>query len=125
MGLSAECSVLSESRTAGRVSPRLRRRDVVSTSCGMNLRGLGEGSIGGGRVGVEGEVRDEVAVSLCFLLDLAEDSTGWGRMRLGRSGRSVGECSWPCNCGGRLLRAVVSTGSGANRRITLLVFSTG
>ena len=126
MGSPGVCSVLSDSKTAGKLSLRVLCRDVVSSNWGANLRSLeeswgGSSDCGSGR---------EADVSLPWLSGLARClavlelvSTGCGKRRRLLVALSSADGSWPCI--ERLLLELVSTGSGAKRRWAFLVVSTG
>ena len=119
---------LSVGKVAGLESPALFDLLLVSMSSGTNLLlGLGVSS-GGGLIGIETGVGSGVGSGLaaCLLL-LKLVSTGSIRnFRFAtKSVRSTPDSSVFWTSSFLLLRVVVSTGSGANRRTFLTVVSTG
>lgn len=115
---------------AGLASPALLDLFVVSINSGVNLL-LGFGvSVGGGlwgiEVGVGSGVGNGFPVRSLLLLNVV--STGVGAKRrfpVAESFFSTAVSLPPCLLSFLLLRAVVSKGSGANRRTFFTVSSTG
>jgi hypothetical protein len=123
-----ELFTLSVGKVAGLASPAFLDLLVVSINSGTNLL-LGFGvSSGGGLCGIETGVGSGVgkAFRACLLL-LKVVSTGSGTKRrfTPKSFRSTPTSSAFWTSSFLLLRAVVSTGSTANRRTFFTVVSTG